>query len=365
MSVYHDDRLQNRLQKLFALLQAKRIHESDFSKVTLFIQAMSSYSSYSVMTVNMKGKTKPDETRALLSKIITSSASSLVFCQELPDCFEKDVVRKCGTCVYDFVRTGKKAAVMWSEAHFYGEPVDAAFKIEILNKVVAPQNFRSDKVSEINRITARTAVVKLTSKSEACSFLAVSWHGRSKIKLDMKREVLKVLILFLQEICRKKNVSSIIVGGDFNLNTLHENGLNFPWYELTSRAILATGRKGPGHPYIPYKDNFAITTISPSVVRRFVDMKLSEVRPLSGFNYVKEEESQGSLHGTRRVVGFAWASDFICVLVRLILYISFYFLYITNISGKSEKGKDILDHDPIIGFLQLRKTPSTGKFWLT
>ena len=72
------------------------------------------------MSVNMNGKTKPDERRALLSKIITSRRSSLVFCQELPDCFEKDVVRKCGTCVYDFVRTGKKAAVMWSEAHFYG-----------------------------------------------------------------------------------------------------------------------------------------------------------------------------------------------------------------------------------------------------
>ena len=361
MSVYHDDRLQNRLQKLFALLQAKRIHESDFSKVTR-LQAMSSYSPYSLMTVNMDGKTKPDERRALLSKIITSSASSLVFCQELPDCFEKDVVRKCGTCVYDFFRSGKKAAVMWSEAHFYGETVDAAFKTKILEKVVASQNVQRDKVSEI---TARTAVVKLTSKSEACSFLAVSWQGPSEIKLDKKREVLKVLILFLQEICRKKNVSSIIVGGDFNLNTLDENGLNFPWYELSSRARLATEHKGRGHPYIAFKDNFVITTISPFVGRPFVDMKLSEVRPLSEFNYVKEEESQGSLHGTRRVVGFAWASDFICVLVRLILYISFYFLYITNISGKSEKGKDILDHDPIIGFLQLRKTPSTGKFWLS
>ena len=78
-------------------------------------------------------------------------------------CFEEDVVRKCSTCVYDFVRTGKKAAVMWSEAHFYGEPVDAAFKIEILKKVVAPQNFRSDKVrQEITLITARTAAVSYT-----------------------------------------------------------------------------------------------------------------------------------------------------------------------------------------------------------
>ena len=302
-----------------------------------------------------------------MSKIITSSASSLVFCQELPDCFEKDVVRKCGTCVYDFFCSGKKAAVMWSEAHFYGETVDAAFKTKILEKVVASQNVQRDKVSEI---TARTAVVKLTSKSEACSFLAVSWHGPSKMRLEKKREVLKALILFLSEICLKTNVSSMIIGGDFNLSTSDENGLEelkvyFPWYELSPRGKLAKKRKGQGRPYIAHKDNFAITTISPSVGRPFVDMKLSEVRPLSGFNFVKEEESQGSLHGTRRVVGFAWASDFICVLVRLILYISFYFLYITNISGKSEKGKDILDHDPIIGFLQLRKTPSTGKFWLT
>ena len=183
---------------------------------------MSSYSPYSLMTVNMNGKTKPDERRALLSKIITSSGSSLVFCQELPDCFEKDVVRKCGTCVYDFdfARTGKEAAVMWSEAHFYGEPVDVAFKTRILAKVVASHNFFCD----VSEITTRTAVVKLTSKSEACSFLAVSWHGPSKMRLENKREVLKALILFLQEICRKKNVSSIIVGGDFNLNTLDENG---------------------------------------------------------------------------------------------------------------------------------------------
>ena len=309
----------------------------------------------------MNGKTKPDERKALLSKIITSSASSLVFCQELPDCFKKEVVGKCGTCVYDFVRTGKEAAVMWSEAHFYGEPVDVVSKTTICDTLVSSHNFLSD----VSEIPARTAVVKLTSKSEACSFLAVSWHGPSKMRLEKKREVLKALILFLQEICRKENVSSTIVGGDFNLNTLGENGLNFPWYELSSRARLATEHKGRGHPYIAFKDNFVITTISPSVGRPLVDMKLSEVRPLSEFNFVKEEESQGSLHGTRRVVGFAWASDFICVLVRLILYISFYFLYITNISGISEKGKDILDHDPIIGFLQLRKTPSTGKFWLS
>ena len=322
MSVYHDDRLQNRLQKLFTLLPAKRILESDFPKVTLFIQAMSSYSPYSLMTVNMNGKTKPDERRAVLSKIITSSGSSLVFFQDLPDCFKKELVRKRGTCVYDFVRTGKEAAVMWSEAHFYGEPVDVAFKTRILDTVVASKNF----FSHVSEITARTAVVKLTSESEACSFLAVSWHGPSKMKLEKKREVLKALIPLLSEICLKTNVSSIIIGGDFNLNTSDENGLEelnvyFPWYELSPRGKLAKERKGQGRPYIAYKDNFAVTTISHSVGRPFVDMKLSRVESFSEFDheYMKQEGS--------------------------------------------EKGKDVLDHDPIIGALRLGKTPSTGKFW--
>jgi len=322
VSVYHDDRLQNRLQKLFTLLPAKRIHESDFPKVTLFIQAMSTYSSYSLMTVNMNGKTKPDERRALLSKIITSSGSSLVFGQELPGFFEKKVVRKCGTCVYDFVHTEKEAAVMWKKQHFYGEPVDGASKRTNHDTLVSSHNFFSD----VSEIPARTAVVKLTSNSEACSFLAVSWHGPSKMRLEKKQEVLKALILFLQEICREKNVSSVIIGGDFNLNTLEENGLEelnvyFPRYELNPRGKLAKERKGRGRPYITYKDNFAITSTLPSVVSPFGVMKLSKVKPLSGFNFVKEEGS--------------------------------------------EKGKDILDHDPIIGFLQLGKTPSTGKFWLS
>ena len=273
---------------------------------------MSSYSFYSLMSVNMNGKTKPDERRALLSKIITSSGSSLVFCQELPGCFEKDVVRKCCVYDFDFARTGKEAAVMWSEAHFYGEPVDVAFKTRILDTVVAAKNF----FSHVSEITARTAVVKLTSKSEACSFLAVSWHGPSKMRLEKKREVLKALILFLSEICLKTNVSSIIIGGDFNLSTSDENGFEelnvyFPWYELSPRGKLAKERKGRGRRYIAYKDNFAITTISPSVVSPFGVMNLSEVKPLLGFN----------LEG-------------------------------------SEKGKDILDHDPIIGVLQLEKINS-------
>ena len=44
------------------------------------------------MTVNMNGKAKADERRALLSEIISRTESSLVFCQELPGYFKGDVV---------------------------------------------------------------------------------------------------------------------------------------------------------------------------------------------------------------------------------------------------------------------------------
>ena len=275
----------------------------------------SAMASYSIMTVNMNGSGNAFGRRDLLSKIIRANGPSLVFCQELPGCFKKDVVQKCKGTFYDFVHTGKETAVMWSEAHFqYRESVDVAFKTRILDTVVASQTFSSD----VSEITARTAVVKLRSKSEACSFLAVSWHGRSKLNLEEKQEVLKALILFLQKICREKNVFSVIIGGDFNLNTLLENGLEelnvyFPRYELSSRGKkLAIKIKGPGRPYIPYKDNFTITTISAPVGRPFVDMKLSKVKPLSEFDF-----------------------------------------------------EDILDHDPIIGVLQFGQTPSAGKFWLS
>ena len=267
--------------------------------------------SYSVMTVNMNGSGKPSERRDLSSKIIRANQPSLVFCQELPNCFERDVVRKCkGTCDYDFLFTDKETAVMWSKNDFCGEPVDAAVKRRSFDTVVASQNFNSD----VSEIPARTSVVKLTSKGdEACSVLGVSWHGPHSATGQKKQDVLKGLSLFLKEICRKTNVSSIIIGGDFNLNTLDENGLResnvyFPSYKLSPLGERAKERKGPGRRYIAYKDNFAIITTSPSVVRPG-DMKLSKVKPLS-------------------------------------------------------EGKDILDHDPIIGVLQLEKTPSTGKFFL-
>ena len=278
------------------------------------------------MTVNMNGNTNAQETRDLLSKII-SEGSSLVFCQELPGFFQRDVVSD----KYDFVKTENEAAVMWSKQDFDGQPVDAGFKRKIFD--TPPDTLKEIHANTSSKISGRTAVVKLTAKGEEANFsqppfLAVSWHGphsgKRKWALKDKQKALKGLILFLYEVCRKiKDVSLIIIGGDFNLNTLEENGLeelnvHFQRYELSGRATARKDRKN----YISYKDNFAITTTSSSGAHSLEDMKLSEVKPLLKFVYVKEGE------------------------------------------GENGEDIDILDHDPIIGVLQLGKTPSTGKFWL-
>ena len=220
---------------------------------------------YPLMTINMNGDGKPCERRDLSSEIIRNNRPSLVFCQELPGYFEKDVVGKCDTYDYAVVCTEKEAAVMWNKVDFNGEPVDAALKTKIRESVVAFYNIDNDIVSEI---PARTAIVKLSSKEDACNclsaLLAVSWHGpHSGTKMDKKQNVRKALFLFLSEVCRKTGASSLIIGGDFNLNTLEGNAdlreLNvfFPHYELSPRGKLAKKSKRRGRPYIPYKDNFA------------------------------------------------------------------------------------------------------------
>lgn len=303
--------------------------------------------SYFVMTINMNGKGNASDRRELLSLVMRSFFASVIFCQELPGKFENEVVKNCGTGGYCFVPSEKKAAVMWAEEDFDGEPVDVADKTRIRNRLVDAGKIEREPASVI---PGRTAVVKLKIKGQASNctpaFLAVSWHGPFLLKLEPRKNVFKALISFLYEVCREKDVSSAIIGGDFNLNTLEEldvdedlaePNVSFPGYELSPRGELRfRGHEGRGRKYIPYKDNFAFFTIPRSntkppegrLSRLFGDIIVSSVRPMLVF--VNSEDPAGDL---------------------------------LKKDGKDVEQlvtKEVLDHDPIISVLHLE----TGKFSL-
>lgn len=296
--------------------------------------------SYFIMTINMNGEGNAPHRRKLLSLVMQSFFASVIFCQELPGKFEKEVVENCGTGGYYSVSSQKEAAVMWAKEDFDGEPVGIAAKRTICDGLVAGGKIDREPASEI---PARTAVVKLKIKGEASSctpaFLAVSWHGPfRRTKLEFRKNVFKALISFSHEVCRENDVSSAIIGGDFNLNTLEEldddedlaeQNVSFAGYELSPRGELSCGRGGQGRKYIPYKDNFAFFTIpctntkSPQL---FGDITVSSVRPMLVF--VNSEDP---------------ASDL---------------LKKDHKEVEQLTSTEVLDHDPIIGVLHLE----TGKF---
>ena len=296
----------------------------------------SSLPRFFVMTVNMNGtatgKGVVDDRRMLLSKILGNFCASVIFCQELLGCFEKKVVDVCVTDDYDFVANGREAAVMWCKEHFDGEPVDTTATSSMRIKE------RLDERSDIDttEVLTRTAMVKLQSRDEAYqkhpSFLAVSWHGpHNNLQLEGKRKAFNGLTCFLQEVCKEKNVSCVIIGGDFNLNTLEHlkdedlKSLNvtFPYYELSSRS--KEKQEDAGRRYIPYKDNFAFFTISGSNNRRiFENFRVSNVRP---FEFVDDKDPGSDLPKEDQ----------------------------QDRKADDRERKDLLDHDPIIGVLELGK----------
>jgi len=104
--------------------------------------------------------------------------------------------------------------------------------------------------------------------------LAVSWHGPQQInkkntlnpKVDKenvkehKLKVLHFLICFLLKVCEKVELSSFIIGGDFNLNT---TTLDLTQYEgialWKSRYELCTRDKEKrGQTFVKYKDTFIV-----------------------------------------------------------------------------------------------------------
>ena len=287
--------------------------------------------SYFILTVNMNGKGIVADRRKLLSIIMRNVFASVIFCQELPGCFKKEVVEQCGTGGYEFVSNGNQAAVMWLMEDFVGQPVNTT------GTSIRRIKERLDKRADIDssEVLTRIAMVKLQNRKgdfRCAPFLAVSWHGpHIKAKTPIaKNKVFAGLICFLREVCKEEKMS-FIIGGDFNLNTLEldlDKDVFLENYELTARAESKLLQKIPGRfEYIPYKDNFVLCPWKG-------DIKVSSVRP---FEFENAEAPSSDI--TERD-----HKDF------------------DQRKQSNTSRNDLLDHDPIVGVLHLAK--ETGK-WIS
>ncbi|XP_078381511.1 uncharacterized protein LOC144664280 [Oculina patagonica] len=197
--------------------------------------------SYFIMTINMEGKAKRDDRVLLLSIIMSTYYSSVIFCQETPGHFERDIVNACGTFGYGYFKNENSAAVLWRTEDFESstdglKPTDRSM-IQIRDKV-------KTEVNDTTELLSRIAMVKLTCRKSSETVLAVSWHGphRGHSKTIGKPQVFNGLTTFLQEVCKAKNIPTFLIGGDFNLNTLDDElslgkNVSVPVYELSHRQM--------------------------------------------------------------------------------------------------------------------------------
>lgn len=247
-------------------------------------------SSYGIMTINMNGKNQGKGTtnnrKELIISTIKRFPTSVIFCQELPGNFETEVVAECGNDSYKFVpeqvRAGDHAVVMWRETDFKWKEVRRTSSS--ITKIRDDLRDRRSDL-EVSQLSARTAMVKLTSHSTGASFLAVSWHGPAKESLETKQKTFNGLIRFLYEVCKKEKLSSFIIGGDFNLNTsvdLEEHKrVTISRYELCTRDKEKVQHKTAyGRRFMPYKDTFIVSVTAPSDKRPLTgDITVSSAMP--------------------------------------------------------------------------------------
>ena len=229
---------------------------------------------YHIITMNMKGdnygKGTTERRRHRIVSFLKRSSIPVVFCQELPDKFETEFVEKCGYGDYDYSYTGKESAVMWRLKDFDGDPVGGTDS-SITEIVERLQQTKSDV--DVSEVCTRTAMVKLTSRKTAASFLAVSWHGPWYRKNETdKLKAFKGLLCFLDEVCRcnEVNLSSLIIGGDFNIDTRKQKvlevaekyGVTISRYRLCTRDERQLLPPHPGHPFVFYEDTFIASVAS-------------------------------------------------------------------------------------------------------
>lgn len=245
------------------------------------------------MTINMGGNGAKEERKMeIISNIENLRCPSVIFCQELPSKkFMKEVVDavsgKCGSDNYSYKFASSctdkiHAAVMWNETDFNAKEVkctDSPIK-DILDRL----SEEDTPAQYLGWVRERAFMVKLTSVKAEESFLAVSWHGPWKTKennqlkteedglepKEHKLEALHVLICFLLKVCEKEELSSFIIGADFNLNTSEVNLTKY--FGLTMLSYNKKHRRGS----VPYKDTFIVWVKVPSDKR---PLTASSVKP--------------------------------------------------------------------------------------
>ena len=280
--------------------------------------------SYFIMTINMNSPESgvTEKRRRLVTILMRSFFSSIVFCQELPGCWDEKVVAECGTSGYGYVKNENESAVLWRKEDFDGETKGFETSNSWIRKVkdrVAPNG---------SQLLSKIAMVKLTPKtSSEESILAVSWHGPYVVKDDVKSAEFNSLTTFLAEVIQEKGIPSYIIGGDFNLNTLGielSSNVGVPGYELSPRQT----QRQKSSKYIPFKDNFVFYP-SMKLRVRHVRPFVFEDRETPNSDLTKEDQKKVEEE-------------------------------MTNTTDTPVDSTKMLDHDPIIGVLQFTSLSSSS-----
>ena len=285
--------------------------------------------SYYIMTLNMGGKAKRDGRVLLSSFIMRTCFSSIIFCQEIPGYFERDVVDHCGTSGYDFVKSDQQnhAAILWQNEAFDGSQDGLKTTDNAIRKI-------RDRVSYTTDLFGRIVMTKLTCRKTSDDVLAVSWHGpHMGYNKDDKINTFNGLVTFLHEVCKENKIPSFLIGGDFNMNTLHDEHelgkivleptreeneplkVHAVGYELSPRQE----ERATNINYIKFKDNFVFFSKTNKIT-------VSWVRPF---------EIEDPKATTSDLTEGAYAS-----------------VQSEMATSNVTQVEDALDHDPIIGVLQ-------------
>lgn len=289
--------------------------------------------SYFIMTINMSSnhhvKGSAQKRRDLLSVILRSALTAIIFCQELPK-------------GYEYRENKPEAAVMWDSNHFDGSSEGLETDNPELTEL-------SDKKGHASKLLSRISMVKLTPLGQERneSILAVSFHGPYIGKTKKERsEIFQSLAEFLDKVIKLRRIRSYIVGGDFNFDTQE--------VEPPDEVVIASFESSPRSKekqkksarFIPNKDSFLwyphTAVIKVSWTRAFVfgnendkssDLTKEDYKTVHkslAIEITKKNDATAS-----GATGTTKASE----------------------ATEETKATDLLDHDPVVGVLVFLPPP--------